>query len=186
LAPKNSLLEPGKTRFSMIGRISKQKGQEEVVLFFNQLNPAKLSLAIYGVGMEAYMEMLKRQVKVPNIKFEGFKDRDFIYGNTDFVIFNAKNESFGRVVAEANAYGIPVLAVASGALSEIVENGVNGYKFNDFDGFKTFFLEEIITEKFNSKYISLSQSSRAFFEQKFSIDSYAKTIFYELKSLNRN
>ena len=169
----------------MIGRISEQKGQEAVIDFFNGLAASEFLLSIYGAGMHDYVESLKMQVKNPNIRFQGFQERDFIYENTDFVIFNAKNESFGRVVAEANAYGIPVLAVASGALSEIVDDGINGYAFQNFEAFKSFFVRDIASAE-SLEYTTLSQSAQLFFKEKFSIEAYANTIFRELQILSES
>lgn len=170
-------------RFSMIGRISEQKGQSEVIDFLNNIPEDFYSLKIYGAGLPAYVDDLKKKIRRSSITFEGFQERDVIYNSTDFVIVNAKNESFGRVVAEANAFGIPVLVVSSGALAEIVVNELNGVLFDDFNAFKRYFEQAVLTGKIVSEYTSLSQRTRLFFEQKFSIESYSGAIHKALKSL---
>jgi glycosyltransferase involved in cell wall biosynthesis len=43
------------------------------------------------------------------------------------------NEPFGIVMAEALACGTPVIGYSKGAVSEIVEHGINGYLANSFE-----------------------------------------------------
>ncbi|WP_412467650.1 glycosyltransferase [Pedobacter sp. KLB.chiD] len=43
------------------------------------------------------------------------------------------NEPFGIVMAESLACGTPIIGYRKGAVTEIVEHGVNGYLANDFD-----------------------------------------------------
>ena len=132
--PRN--LDAENIRFGMVGRVCEQKGQREVIEVFNLLNYKKLSLHLFGDGNETYTTELREQVKNENVVFEGFQAAEKIYNEIDLVIINAKNESFGRVVAEANAFGIPVLAVDSGALGELIVDDVNGYKYENQEQLK--------------------------------------------------
>ena len=53
-----------------------------------------------------------------------------LLGRASFLICPSEwDEAFGRVVIEAYAHGTPVLAAASGALTELVEDGVTGLLF---------------------------------------------------------
>src|SRR6185295_18576369 len=45
----------------------------------------------------------------------------------DVLVSPSDNEPFGRVLAEAGAAGVPVVATQSGAKEEIVEDGETGY-----------------------------------------------------------
>ncbi|MFA6292690.1 MAG: glycosyltransferase family 4 protein [Victivallales bacterium] len=47
--------------------------------------------------------------------------------NVDCVVLPASHEPFGRIVAEAMAAGKPAVSVRSGAMSEIIEDGVSGF-----------------------------------------------------------
>ncbi len=51
------------------------------------------------------------------------------YAAADIFVFPAANETFGNVVLEAMASGIPVIAPASGGVVDHVEDGVNGILF---------------------------------------------------------
>jgi|GEM_PF-4476591 len=55
------------------------------------------------------------------------KDVKKIFSCIDLFLYTAENEPFGRVVVEAMAMCIPVVAVNSGAMHEIIESGVSGY-----------------------------------------------------------
>jgi glycosyltransferase involved in cell wall biosynthesis len=43
------------------------------------------------------------------------------------LLMTSENESFGRVVVEAMACGVPVVAVRSGGVPEIMRDGLDGF-----------------------------------------------------------
>jgi len=53
-------------------------------------------------------------------------DPEEIYRHLDLLIHPGVHEAFGRVLIEAMARGIPVVSVNSGAVTEIVEDGITG------------------------------------------------------------
>lgn len=46
-----------------------------------------------------------------------------------FLLFPTQGECFGMVICEANAYGLPVLAHATGGVPSVITNGKNGFCF---------------------------------------------------------
>jgi len=65
-------------------------------------------------------------------RFLGFLDREDLpgfYAALDVFAFPSPVETQGIVALEANACGTPVVAVDSGALSDTIEEGVNGYHY---------------------------------------------------------
>jgi glycosyltransferase involved in cell wall biosynthesis len=48
------------------------------------------------------------------------------YRSAQISVFGAENEAFGRVVVESMVCGVPVIAVRSGGVPEIVQHGRNG------------------------------------------------------------
>jgi glycosyltransferase involved in cell wall biosynthesis len=49
------------------------------------------------------------------------------YHAAQMLIFPSENESFGRVLVEAMACGLPVISTRSGGVSEIVRHGKDGF-----------------------------------------------------------
>ena len=47
---------------------------------------------------------------------------------------NTSPERFGLVLAEANAAGVPVIAMDLGSCREVIQDGVTGYLVNNVDG----------------------------------------------------
>ena len=52
--------------------------------------------------------------------------------NADLLVHTSKFETFGLVVVEANACGLPVLALNDGPMEELVSNNVNGFISDHF------------------------------------------------------
>lgn len=61
---------------------------------------------------------------------EGSKSRlGEIFLQSNFFIMPTRHDTFGHVFAEANSYGIPALASATGGVPCVVRNGINGQTF---------------------------------------------------------
>jgi glycosyltransferase involved in cell wall biosynthesis len=52
--------------------------------------------------------------------------------NADLLVHTSKFETFGLVVVEANACGLPVLTLNNGPMKELVSNNVNGFISDHF------------------------------------------------------
>ncbi len=172
-------------KFAIIGRINEQKGQESILQIFKQIETSstkhKLELHLFGGGEKEYVDRLKNKYCNNTIFFRGFENHQTMYRDIHFLIVNARNESFGRVVAEANACGVPVIAVKSGALSEIVSENVNGFLF-DTDS-ELFSLILKTSDTFKHSYEKISESSRKCFIEKFSIEIHSEAVYSELREL---
>jgi glycosyltransferase involved in cell wall biosynthesis len=52
------------------------------------------------------------------------------YASADIFVFPSALESFGLVVLEAMAAGLPVVAARVGGVMDVIEEGVTGYTFD--------------------------------------------------------
>lgn len=104
--------------------------------FFQALNQLALSncevvAAITGDGEPAYVEELKKQLETTGLQdrvrmLGVVQDMPAFYRACDVVCVPSRSESFGRVVIEAFAMEVPVVATAVGAIPEFVADNVSG------------------------------------------------------------
>jgi glycosyltransferase involved in cell wall biosynthesis len=122
-----------------IGRILPWKNQRDYLLVAEQLlrHNRKLHFFIVGAVMdESCAYRLKQQIHTwgltSHFTFTGQVDDivPYISGFT-VLLHTAREEPFGRVLIEAAASAVPVIAYASGGPSEIIENGRTGYLVSD-------------------------------------------------------
>lgn len=110
------------------GRITKGKGVEELVDVFENKKDMKLYLA-------GNIEDESIAKKNDNVKYLGFLGKDLLkkyIKNAGFIVSPSRlPETFGLVALEAISEGVPFIGYNSGAYSEIIENGKNGYLVKD-------------------------------------------------------
>jgi glycosyltransferase involved in cell wall biosynthesis len=56
----------------------------------------------------------------------GGEDLPRVYASADMFLFASQTDTFGQVVLEAQASGLPVVAVDAGGPSSLIEDGVTG------------------------------------------------------------
>ena len=65
----------------------------------------------------------------PHARFAGYRTGDDLadhYAAADLFVFASRTETFGNVILEAMATGLPVVAIAEGGPAEIVDDGCTG------------------------------------------------------------
>jgi glycosyltransferase involved in cell wall biosynthesis len=110
------------------GRITHEKGADllaDAFLTARECNP-RLHLVLAGDGPER--ERLRERVG-EQTSFLGWQrgaDLARTYASADIFLFPSATDTFGQVILEAQASGLPVLAVAAGGPLELVQDGVTG------------------------------------------------------------
>jgi glycosyltransferase involved in cell wall biosynthesis/predicted metal-dependent phosphoesterase TrpH len=110
------------------GRITCEKGSElltEAFLAARARDP-RLHLVLAGGGPE--QERLRERVGA-HASFLGWLRGDRLartYASADIFFFPSATDTFGQVILEAQASGLPVLAVAAGGPLELIEDRVSG------------------------------------------------------------
>jgi glycosyltransferase involved in cell wall biosynthesis len=120
-----------------IGRINSWKGQEVLIaaysLIKDKIPPTKL--LIVGdpfPGNEAYLSALHALVQKlgleGNVVFTGFVEDipSLLAACTLFVLPSTNPEPFGRVILEAMAMRVPVIATRAGGPLDIIQDGISG------------------------------------------------------------
>ena len=115
-----------------VGRLEKYKGVQDLIEAFR--GPGDYDLVVVGAG--TYEEELRAQAAgCGRIRFAGWVSQDRIgpyYRHALSVLVpSVTYETFGIIVIEANARGVPVIVRDLGPLPEIVEDGGGGLVFRD-------------------------------------------------------
>jgi glycosyltransferase involved in cell wall biosynthesis/predicted metal-dependent phosphoesterase TrpH len=110
------------------GRVTCEKGSDLLAEAFlaARMQDPRLHLVLAGGGPE--QERLRERVGA-HATFLGWLRGEELaraYASADVFFFPSATDTFGQVILEAQASGLPVLAVAAGGPLELIENGVNG------------------------------------------------------------
>lgn len=145
-APTSS--DRGSQVFGFVGQLSDAKGIETLIHAFNRVPNANLK--IFGKAKDdAYLDHLISMVSNPNVTFEGFQPTATIYPQLDYLcVPSLWEEPFGRVIIEANAVGVPVLASKRGGMIELIEPGNNGLLVESTDDGWVNAIEQALTTHF--------------------------------------
>ncbi len=122
------LLAPRRLEVLYAGRITREKGAEllaEAFLLARAQDP-RLHLVLAGGGPE--QEQLAERLGA-HATFLGWlsgAELARVYANADLFLFPSATDTFGQVILEAQASGLPVLAVAEGGPLSLIEDRVTG------------------------------------------------------------
>lgn len=122
---EKSFLQDSRPIFMYVGRVAVEKSIEA----FLDLD---LPGSKYVVGDGPDLESLKR--RYPDAKFVGAKSGQELasyYAAADVFVFPSKTDTFGLVMLEALACGVPVAAYPVRGPIDIVKQGVTGYLDED-------------------------------------------------------
>jgi glycosyltransferase involved in cell wall biosynthesis len=122
------LLDPARINVLYSGRLTREKGVELLADSFleaHRLRPA-LQLVLAGGGPE---EATLRERLGDAATFLGWLEGDALaaaYASADLFLFCSQTDTYGQVLLEAQASGLPVVAVAAGGPAELVAHGRSG------------------------------------------------------------
>jgi glycosyltransferase involved in cell wall biosynthesis/predicted metal-dependent phosphoesterase TrpH len=119
---------PGEIKALYVGRLTKEKGVDLLADAFIRAheNDPRLHLLLAGGGPE---EGMLRERLGDRSTFLGWLDGDDLpraYASADIFLFCSRTDTFGQVLVEAGASGLPCVAVDEGGPSSIVADGETG------------------------------------------------------------
>lgn len=127
-------------RLISVGRLSKEKGFADLIDIFKEINllDKEYTLDIFGDGAE--MHNIKEKIKEYNLQekviMHGFQKKETIrkyLANSNLYLMTSFEESFGLVLLEAMAYGVPCIAFDSAQGASEIINGKNGVLIKERD-----------------------------------------------------
>ncbi len=121
--------------FLCVSRLVFAKGVYDLMDAYSRLAPelrAQVGLLFVGDGIEQpELEARAARVHPGNIRFTGFAHREQLpvyYALAEALVFPTHSDTWGLVVNEAMACGIPVvISDAAGCVPDLVQEGWNGY-----------------------------------------------------------
>lgn len=128
-------LRAGDRIVGVVGRLEPAKGQAEMVEALALARGKVKGLKLLLVGPASDGRFLGRLRKTArrlgvegDIRFAGaFADVFAVLPLMSLLVSASRIESFGRTIVEAQAAEVPVLAVATGGVPEIIRHGLNGF-----------------------------------------------------------
>lgn len=113
-----------------VGRIAPEKNIQVVLDTFHALpEQIKQETHLLIVGDGPLLPTLRKNVH-PKITFAGFRkgqELANIYASADLFLFPSSTETFGNVVLEAMASGLPVIGSNVGGVKHLITHGLNGF-----------------------------------------------------------
>ena len=111
-----------------VGRLAHEKRIDLLV------DVAKLKgVALTIIGDGALRDELEARFYGTNVHFTGYLIGDELaqaFASADAFAFTGENETFGQVIQEAMASGLPSVVVNSGGAPDVIEDGVTGISVN--------------------------------------------------------
>ncbi len=123
------LLGEGTINVLYAGRLTREKGAELLVESFllARSREPRLQLVLAGGGPE---RALLEERLGSAARFLGWLEGEDLaraYASADMFLFPSATDTFGQVILEAQASGLPVIAVAEGGPCSLIEHGVDGF-----------------------------------------------------------
>jgi glycosyltransferase involved in cell wall biosynthesis/predicted metal-dependent phosphoesterase TrpH len=119
---------PGEIKVLYAGRLSREKGVDLLADAFLRAHEAdpRLHLLVAGGGPEEE-ELRERLGRAATfLGWLGGEDLAVAYASADVFLFCSVTDTYGQVILEAGASGLPVIAIAEGGPAALVENRHTG------------------------------------------------------------
>src|SRR5438874_4506434 len=117
----------GQVRLLYVGRISREKDLDLLAAAYRRLRDEGLPMQLFVVGHGPYSEAFAKSL--PEAIFTGYLTGNELaaaYASADIFVFPSTTDTFGNVILEAQACGLPVVVSDSGGPKELVQDTANG------------------------------------------------------------
>jgi glycosyltransferase involved in cell wall biosynthesis/predicted metal-dependent phosphoesterase TrpH len=123
------LLPREKINVLYTGRITREKGADLLADAFLRARAAEPSLQLVLAGGGPEQRHVRERVGDRHTTVLGWlagRELARAYASADIFLFPSATDTFGQVILEAQASGLPVIAVGEGGPASLIESGVSG------------------------------------------------------------
>ena len=170
-APDHQVQEPishQKQYYLYMGRIEIDKGIPILLEAFSRMPEKRLVIAGIGTYQKQMLEAIEVE-ELEHVEYRGFctgKEKEELLQNASAMIVPSQwYEGMPMTIIESYSYGTPVIASDLGTLSDIVEDGYSGFKFQ-YNSASA--LVDIIHQFENSDIQEIQDNCRRLFKEKYS------------------
>jgi glycosyltransferase involved in cell wall biosynthesis len=149
------------------GRISQDKNIRFLIESYRRLSERKQSANLIFAGDGPYLEQLRKETAgMERVHFMGevtHRMLPLVYSGADLLVFPSETDTFGMVVLEAQACGLPALVSSCGGPKDIIRNNDTGFILDTHDAdIWADKLEEMISwiEDNDSRYHEMCRNAR--------------------------
>lgn len=104
-----------------VGRVSREKNLQLLANVFKFLNHTRSNVGLVVVGDGPYLDEMRDRLKDTPSLFTGYLEGEAleeVYASCDLFVFPSSTDTFGNVVMEAQASGVPVIVTDCGGPQE--------------------------------------------------------------------
>ncbi|BDV44520.1 glycosyl transferase [Geotalea uraniireducens] len=123
-------------RFLYVGRVSREKNLELLAEAFSAVSETYRGAQLVIVGDGPYKRELEERLAGYPVLFTGYlagAELQECYASADVFVFPSTTDTFGNVVLEAQASGLPVIVSAAGGPKELMMDGETGLVVEEID-----------------------------------------------------
>ena len=124
---------PAGTNLLYVGRVARDKNLDFLLECFRELRAAGLDVNLVIAGTGPYLEDFRKRCEGERVHFLGYvegEDLSRAYASADVFVFPSTTDTYGNVVLEAQASGLPVVVSNIGGPKEIIRRDVSGFVTN--------------------------------------------------------
>ncbi len=187
--PPEKINKSNKNKILFLSRIHNGKGLENLLLAWKNIPEylkSSWTLEIVGDGKESYVQGLINQLEIleikDQVKFIGplyNEEKINAFQTSDIFVLPTYSENFGMAIAEAMAFGLPVITTKGAPWEELETHYAGWWIEIGVEPLAQALIEAMSTPP--SKLIEMGKNGRKLIEDKYSIESVAKqmTELYE-------
>ncbi|MGY4386283.1 glycosyltransferase involved in cell wall biosynthesis [Pedobacter sp. UYP24] len=115
-------------------RLVWEKNIETLFKIYDKIEHSNLQVNFMVVGDGIAIKACKKQMK--NAIFTGKVNHEtlsILYASSNLFLFTSVSETYGNVVLEAMASGLPCVIADGGGSADFIKQGINGFKCSPFD-----------------------------------------------------